>query len=74
VDRIQTLLGLSSGEKAESFKRFARSVGPYLLLELLLPGGTVAAAALWFLRRKGCRRKWPSARTSGTALRVESTI
>jgi len=74
MDRIQKVFRLSWGKKAEPFKRFARSVGPYLLLELLLPGGTLAAAALWFFRREGCPRKCPSAQTGGTALRVESSI
>lgn len=29
----------------------ARSASPYLLLELLLPGGTLIAIALWLYRR-----------------------
>ena len=32
----------------------ARSASPYLLIELLLPGGTLIALALWLYRhRKG---------------------
>ena len=29
-----------------------RSLSPYLLVELLLPGGTLIALLLWLLRRK----------------------
>jgi hypothetical protein len=31
----------------------ARSASPYLLLELLLPGGTLIAVALWLYRHRG---------------------
>ena len=30
-----------------------RSIAPYLLIELLMPGGTLVAAALYFLCRRG---------------------
>jgi hypothetical protein len=30
----------------------ARSLTPYLLIELLLPGGTLIALLLWLFRRK----------------------
>jgi hypothetical protein len=30
----------------------ARSASPYLLVELLLPGGTLIALLLWFWRQK----------------------
>jgi hypothetical protein len=36
-------------------KRFlqgARNLGPYLLVELLLPGGTVIALLLWIFRNR----------------------
>ena len=55
MERLQTLLGLSSGEQAQSCRRFAQSVVPYLLVELFLPGGTLLAAALWLFRRRGAR-------------------
>ena len=29
-----------------------RSLGPYVLIELLLPGGTLVALALWFANRR----------------------
>ena len=31
----------------------ARSVAPYLLVEILLPGGTLIALALWIMRNDG---------------------
>jgi len=31
----------------------ARSLAPYLLVEILLPGGTLIALALWVLRNEG---------------------
>jgi hypothetical protein len=33
-------------------RRFAEALGPYLLLELLLPGGTVLAALLFMYQRR----------------------
>jgi len=30
----------------------ARSLSPYLLIEVLLPGGTLIALALWFFRHR----------------------
>ena len=32
-----------------------RSLGPYVLIELLLPGGTLVALALWFANSKRAR-------------------
>lgn len=31
----------------------ARSLAPYLLVEVVLPGGTLIALALWILRNEG---------------------
>jgi hypothetical protein len=36
-----------------SARRLAQAGGPYLLLELLLPGGTLLALLLFLYRRKG---------------------
>jgi hypothetical protein len=33
----------------------ARALSPYLLVEVLLPGGTVIALGLWLFRRFGKR-------------------
>jgi len=37
----------------KSLLRTARSAAPYLLVEILLPGGTLIALALWLLSRDG---------------------
>jgi hypothetical protein len=42
--------------------QLARSLGPYLLVELLLPGGSIVAALLWLLHRWRPRGD-PDART-----------
>ena len=34
-------------------RRWAQAFGPYLMLEILLPGGTLIALALWFLSPDG---------------------
>lgn len=39
----------------EATRRLVQSAGPYLLLELLLPGGTLFAMLLFLYRRKGSR-------------------
>ncbi|MEP7206956.1 MAG: hypothetical protein ABI920_08455 [Casimicrobiaceae bacterium] len=45
--------------RLETARRLVRSTGPYLLLEILLPGGTLFALALFLYRRNG-RRLAPS--------------
>ena len=42
----------------EILRRLARDAGPYLLVEILLPGGSVLAVALFVYRR---RKSFPSA-------------
>ena len=40
--------------------RGVKSLGPYMLIELLMPGGTLIAATMWFLswrRRRAARLK-----------------
>jgi hypothetical protein len=39
----------------EATRRLLQTAGPYLLLELLLPGGTLFALLLFLYRRKGSR-------------------
>lgn len=34
----------------EALSRFVRTIGPFLLVELLLPGGTLIALLLWLSR------------------------
>jgi len=36
----------------DAVRRIARTFGPYLLLELLLPGGTIFALTLYLYRRR----------------------
>src|SRR5690349_16177126 len=36
-----------------TLRRLGQELGPYLLLEILLPGGTVLALVLFLLRRRG---------------------
>jgi len=36
----------------EIARRLARDMGPYLLVEILLPGGSLLALALWLYRRR----------------------
>jgi len=39
---------------------FLQKFGPYLLLELLLPGGTLVAIALFLYRRRKSFSRWLS--------------
>ena len=50
MNRRRTQLGFLSREAG----RLVRSFGPYFLIELILPGGTLLAAALYLFRRLGC--------------------
>jgi uncharacterized iron-regulated membrane protein len=60
IRSLQTMLaGLAGG---------LRRVGPYLLVELLLPGGTVLALLLYLSRRRR------SARKPGPRLAVSNTV
>ena len=42
----------------ETMKASSRKLGPYVLLELLLPGGTLFALALLLYRRQSAIRNW----------------
>jgi hypothetical protein len=42
-------------EFAASLRRVAKLLGPYLMLELLLPGGTLVALTLFLVRRWSLR-------------------
>ena len=55
-----------------------RELGPYLLIELLLPGGTLVAFLLWLMQRVkragfGALRR-PSAEIHVTAVGTESRV
>ena len=41
----------------EIARRLALRAGPYLFLEILLPGGTLLALALYFYRRRAPRHE-----------------
>lgn len=38
---------------AGTLRRWGRAFGPYLMLEILLPGGTLLAFLLYLYRRRG---------------------
>ncbi len=38
-------------------RRFGQKVGPYLMLEILMPGGTLLALALFLYQRRPLERK-----------------
>jgi hypothetical protein len=38
----------------------ARALSPYLLVELLLPGGTLIAVLMWLLHRHAQKRRLPT--------------
>ena len=40
----------------KSMMQKARGLGPYLLVELIMPGGTLIALAIWLSRRYQLRR------------------
>jgi hypothetical protein len=40
---------------AGALRRWGRAFGPYLMLEILLPGGTLLALLLYLYRRRGAR-------------------
>jgi hypothetical protein len=53
--------------------RTLRTLGPYLLIELLLPGGTVIALSLWWFRRAGASVPAPQASADAQAADFQST-
>lgn len=55
--------------------QLARNAGPYLAVELLLPGGTVIALLLWFFRhrfKKGAG--WLGMREIGRSSWIQSGV
>jgi hypothetical protein len=54
----------------------ARSIGPYLLVEVLLPGGTLIALLLWLSQHAKLQPRdglWPLPRRSAPATLVRAT-
>jgi hypothetical protein len=48
-------------DKLQALGRLAQKAGPYLLLEMLLPGGTLIAL-LVYLHQRGDLRSWDAVR------------
>jgi hypothetical protein len=46
--------------QACAMKRILRNVGPYVLVELLLPGGTLIAVLMWLVHRHIQKRRLPT--------------
>jgi hypothetical protein len=51
-----------------------RSLGPYLLIELLLPGGTLLAFLLWLYQRRTGTMSAGTQQARGTPRAVEHSI
>jgi len=54
------------------FVRWARSLGPYVAIELILPGGSIIAVALWTYRHRIALRRRDAA-TQSVAATASST-
>jgi hypothetical protein len=54
----------------EILRRAGRKLGPYLLLEILMPGGTFLALLLFLYRRNRMRAGTDARRTASTLSRV----
>ena len=51
-------------------RRIGQKAGPYIVLEMLLPGGTLFALLLFLYRRRPCGIGWGAQRAAGAALRT----
>ena len=51
-------------------RRIGRKAGPYVVLELLLPGGTLFALLLFLYRRRECRIGGGAKRAAAAAMRT----
>ncbi|MGZ5093878.1 MAG: hypothetical protein ACXWCY_24430 [Burkholderiales bacterium] len=51
-----------------------RSLGPYLLIELLLPGGTLLALLLWLYQRRAGSMSAGTQQARGTQRAIEHSI
>jgi hypothetical protein len=58
----------------EIVRRFGRKLGPYLLLEILMPGGTLLALLLFLYRRSTPHAGTNAPRTAFTLSRVLGRI
>ena len=53
----------------ELARRLALKAGPYLFVEILLPGGTLLAFLLWLYRRRAAGRGIPEMTPARTSIR-----
>ena len=51
-------------------RRVGQMAGPYLVLEMLLPGGTLFALLLFLYRHRECGISWGAQRAAAAALRT----
>ena len=51
-------------------RRIGQKAGPYIVLEMLLPGGTLFALLLFLYRRRQCGIGWGEQRAARAALRT----
>lgn len=54
--------------------RSLRGLGPYVAIELLLPGGSIIALALWVYRRRLAARATASARADAAPASTRTTL
>jgi hypothetical protein len=55
-------------------RRMGQKAGPYLVLEMLLPGGTLFALLLFLYRRKESGIGWGSQRAVAAAMRTLASV
>lgn len=58
---METTVGTTIGKSVKTFGAMLRKAGPYLLLEILLPGGTLFALLLFLYRRRRGGAEMPRA-------------
>ena len=51
-------------------RRLGQKAGPYLVLEMLLPGGTLFALLFFLYRRRECGIGWGAQRAAAAAMRT----
>jgi len=51
-------------------RRIGQKAGPYIVLEMLLPGGTLFALLFFLYRRRECDIRWGAQRAAAAAMRA----
>jgi len=54
----------------KTLRRVGRKAGPYIMLEMLLPGGTLFALLFFLYRRRECGIGWAPSRRPAAAMRT----